>query len=144
MTSLLGLHLDKLPERVIVPGGDEYQLQIMKGSIKPSKNSDREVIHIAFKILDHPTAPPVMETLCLPVDSDTEDLQFNFSDQIRDFMLAFGINLKNPGEPIEVTEGLNKVKIFKEWKGLEGWAFIGTDVYEGRPKNTVSRFIVKK
>ena len=143
MTSLLGLHLDKLPEREIVPGGDEYQMQIMKGSIKPSKNTNRDVIHVAFKILDHPTAPPVMETLCLPMDGDNEDLSYNFQDVIRNFFIAFDIDLKNPGEPIEVTEGENKVKIFKEWKGKEGWAFLKTDTYEGRQKNVVSRYINK-
>ncbi len=143
MTSLLGLHLDKLPEKEIVPGGSEYQLQIMKGSIKPSKSSEREVIHLAYKILDHKTAPPVMETLCLPIDSDAEDLTYNFQDAIRNFMVAFGIDLKNPGDPIEVTEGQNKVKVFQDWKGKEGWAFLGVETYEGVERNKVSRYIKK-
>lgn len=143
MTSLLGLHLDKLPVKEIVPGGNEYQLQIMKGSIKPSKNTDRDVIHVAFKVLDHKTAPPVMETLCLPIDSDSEDLAFNFQDAIRNFFIAFDIDLKDPGTPIEVTDGTNKVRVYQDWKGKEGWAFLGVDEYEGRAKNVISRYIQK-
>ena len=144
MKSLLALHLDKLPEREIVPPGEEYQLQIMKGSLKPSKNSSRDVVHVALKILDHPTAPPVMETLCIPIDSDSEDLQFNFQDALRNFFVAFSIDLVNPWESlIEVTEGENKVKVFPDWKGQEGWANLGSDTYEGRQKNVVSRYIKK-
>ena len=59
-------------------------------------------------------------------------------------MNSFGISLKKPGDPIEVTEGMNKVLVYKEWKGLEGWAFVGTDEYQGQPKNTITRYIVKK
>lgn len=131
MPSLLDLHLDKLPDRTIVPGGEEYQLEITKGEIKPSKSSERDVLHVSFKIVDQLNSLPIFEALSLPCEADSEDLAYNFSNSIKEFMLAFGINLKNPGEP-------------SEWKGLVGWAFLKTDQYEGRDKNTVSRFIAKK
>lgn len=132
MSNLLDLHLDKVEDPIIVPGGEEYELRILDAKIAPSKSSDRDVVKVMCEVVDNPTAKPVFVNMALPLKDDDAKKTYTLSLQIKQFFQAFDINLKSPGEP-------------ETWKGQTGWAFMKVDTMEsGEEVNQVGRWIVKK
>ncbi len=132
MSSLMDMHLDKVKDPIVVPAG-EYELKITSAKIEPSKSSDRDLIKIAYKILDQPEAQAVFDNMCFPIKGDTEDTVYFFQLQIKKFCQAFGLDLTNPGEP-------------PEWKGLTAWNNLKQEPNDqtGDIQNTIGTWVVKK
>ena len=131
MSEFMDLHLDNVQDPEPVPGGEQYQLRIGKAEMKRNEKDTRNMIVIMFSIVDNPTAPPIMEYLNLPCKEDAENTVYMFKLRIKDFCRSFNIELGNEPD-------------FSEWKGLEGWAFIKTEEYKGKPQNKVSKFIFEE
>lgn len=132
MSSLLDLHLDKVEDPTVVPGGEEYELRILDAKVAPSKSSDRDVIKVMLEVVDNPTAKPVFVNMAVPSKDDDERKTYSMSLQIKQFMQAFDIDLKNPGDPAE-------------WKGKTAWAWLNIgENQNGDEQNEVGRWIQKK
>lgn len=131
LQSLLDMHLDEMEDPTTVPGGEEYQLKISSAKLKPSKTSERTVLEVVFDIIDHESAIPIFENMAFALKDDEKKTSYSLRQNIRSFMQAFSIDLGNPGDP-------------SEWKGLEGWAFVKMDEFQGQPCNRVSRYIKRK
>ena len=126
--SLLDLHLEDVEEQQPVPGGDTYELQIIKAELKPSKDGGRQVLNVIYKIVGHPMALSVFDYLSLPNETDDENARYMFKLQMKRFYEAFGLNFKSPGNPAE-------------WKGKTAKAVLSIQEYEGVPSNKVKKWI---
>jgi len=132
MSSLLDLHLDKVPDLTALPA-DQYQLKVGDAKIVPSKSSERDLISVIFSINDHAEAKAVFHNFCIPIKTDKESTVMMFKRDLKNFLLAFGVDPSDPGDPAE-------------WKGLEGWATLkhGTNNRSGEEENTIGRWIIPK
>ena len=126
--SLLDLHLDDVPDPMVVPAG-EYQIRIGTAELAPSKSSDRTVLKAVCSVLGEEGAKPVFINHAFPLKEDDKGKTYNMKTQIKNFCRAFGVSFDS--EPVD-------------WKGAE--AFVILDEQEdqnGNPINTVRRYLIK-
>jgi hypothetical protein len=132
MSDLLSLHLDKVKDPEVVPAG-EYELRISSAKIDQSKSSDRKVLKVVYDIVDESNAQSVFDNMAFPIPSDDEKTQNFMLQNIKKFCLAFGLDLKNPGDP-------------SEWKGLTAFNNLqqGKNEQTGDLENTTGRWQERK
>ena len=133
MSGLLDLHLDKVADPVAVPGGESYELKITSSKIAPSKSSDRNLIKVSYEIIGHPTASAVFDNMSLPMAGDDEKKVYFFQMNLKKFCQAFGLDLKDPGNP-------------GDWVGLTAWNTLkqGENEQTGEIENNIGRWDIKK
>ena len=133
MSGLLDYHLDQVEDPVAVPGGESYELKITSAQIAPSKSSDRNLIKVSYEIVGHAEAQAVFDNMSLPMKTDSEKNTAFFLQNLKKFCIAFGLNLKDPGEPTT-------------WKGLTAWNILkqAPNEQSGEIENSIGRWEVKK
>jgi len=133
MTGLLDLHLDQVEDPIPVPGEESYELKITSAQIAPSKSSDRNLIKVSYDIVGHAEAQAVFDNMSLPTKEDDEKNVAFFLQNLKKFCVAFGLDLKDPGEP-------------PTWKGLTAWNILKQKKNEqsGEMENQIGRWEKKK
>jgi len=135
--SLLDFNMDDVPDPIVVPPKEEYQLKIIKATEKPGKKDPtRTVLHLMMKIEGEPNAKTVMESIAYSKEDDPEENALIMDRSLKNFMLGFGINKKHLDK--------DAAGEFHGFKGLTGWAILDVDTYEGEQRNKVSRYIEPK
>lgn len=134
--SLLDLHLNDVEDPEILPAG-EYEVQISKAELKPSKDEKRMVLHIIYNVVDNPKAQSVFEYLCYPVTEDAENTIYMMSLNLKHFGQAFEIDLDTLSNlPDNSDEAIN-------FKGKTGWAYLKrAKDNNDNDVNQVSKYIV--
>ena len=141
-TSLLDLHLNELEEPAPVPGGEQYELKVLKAELMRNKNDTRNMIRLIAEIQDQPSAPSVFDYMNLPTKEDTAKAVYMFKKKIKDFCDAVGLDSSDPGTPVEVAGSDHLTYV--EWKGLSGFAILEHDTFEGRESNKIVTWIIPK
>jgi len=124
--SFLSVNLKDAKELSLAENG-EYRLRIMAAEILKSQKGNF-YINCRAAIPSRPATEQLYFPLFFPPE-DADEFQKERSDSdLKKFAKAFGYN--------------NPQGIFpNELIGLEGFAILGTDTFEGRSKNVVERFV---
>jgi len=153
--SLLDEVISNTPDPIIVPKG-QYQMQITKAVFGATKGGQRDdgskkpikpMVTLYLKILNEQNAQMVSDFLWFPVEGDSEDVQLNQAQKIKNTLKALGINPKVDGD-VDIDKfapGMEPIPFFK-WQGKSGWAIlsVGVNVSDGSPMNQVSIWIKPK
>ena len=126
MAGILELAEMDVPELEIVPDG-EYKLEIAKA--RPTTfNSGREGYEVILRIVDHENAANIFHNVNKPMEGDPPATERMMIIDVQAFVKAFKITSENTDD----------------WIGLQSWASVESDQYEGRDKNVVSKFLPPK
>ena len=126
MAGILELAEMDVPELEIVPDG-EYKLEIAKA--RPTTFiSGREGYEVILKIVDHENAANIFHNVSKPMEGDPPATERMMIIGVQAFVKAFKITSENTDD----------------WIGLQSWASVESDQYEGKDKNVVSKFLPPK
>ncbi len=131
--SLLDQKLDTYIPPVLVPAGEERELEITK-CWEEEASTGRIQMKVSYQVLGDEEYEGVFDNFNYAVDGDTEKNLNFFRGQINAFLATFKIEACDADD-----DG-----VFSDFKGKTGWAILGVKVHEGKESNVVTKYIAKK
>lgn len=128
--SFLDVPTDAVPEIKILPEG-EYRLRLTKCSIEMSKNQNQMIVAV-YEVPSEPTSEVMSTYTILPHNGQEDRQQIRSGNNLKDWKDAHGLD--HTGK-IDLAALANS--------GLELFAFVIVENYQGKPQNRLDRLIRK-
>lgn len=150
--SLLNDVMQNTPDPIVVPAGEQYNLQVTAAKFMATKGGAREdgtekpirpMITLYLKVMDEPTAQIVSEALWFPVQGDKEEVTYQQNLKIKNTLIALGINPESDGDidPSTFAPEMEPINI-PGWAGKTGVAILGTQSRDdGSSYNVIKTWI---
>ncbi len=127
--SLLNFELDKVPELESVPGGEEYEMQVVSVAERTDKNGDPGLL-INFTLIGKANTKPVTYWQGLPGQSDDEDSKNRKLRRLRTLCQSLDY---------EYGKGVDTEQL----RGMKCWAILEEEETEQYGKsNRIRKFVV--
>lgn len=124
--------LNEIPELGPVPAGQEYELRIIKASMKKTAGQGgkpvRDYMEIICQVIGEDAAENIFHKLFLPVPSDDEQKTQTMLRMFKEFFIKIGIDLDDEVDTDELCAELTN---------HEFTAVLGEETYEGRVRNVI-------
>lgn len=94
LNTVLELNLNDVPDRELIPDGEEILMRIIRANVHEGQNSGKLSIRV---ILESPTDPSINRIthyLSLPNSEDDEDTAYGKRERVKRFCQAFDIPIK--------------------------------------------------
>ena len=148
---LADMALDNIPEKQVLPAGEEAQLVVTSCKFKVGKDSGNPMIHATFNVEsddEEADYEMISDYLLFPLASQKKSQINDNRRKLAGFCTAFDIPfdsitdwIANAISQYEEFGEVDKVDPFEEAVDKVGTVVVKIEEYEGRVSNKISRYI---